>query len=287
MFDLFNFSKRNIKIEYDVITVDDKSGFSSFPNPDDSTKFLLPTLIDNSTEDDSSTNSREIDAQDNSHNHQTNLNLNPTSFWMPDNLCKVCYSCEVPFSMYRRRHHCRLCGQIFCNKCSNYTVDSSVINLSSDKLVRVCRLCHDQLPTITTMNMSMTVREPNHKGETSSIPIKSKNKRIIDSSLSKRLAYIITLFFNYLLYTLLYIILSIYYYIFSFNYIHVYDRAADHLEAIVTKLIESTPLIHEAPTWHNVIINLIRKAIAVVDPAIKGGDSIDIRPYVKLKVSLQ
>ena len=187
MFDLFNFSKRNIKIEYDVITVDDKSGFSSFPNPDDSTKFLLPTLIDNSTEDDSSTNSREIDAQDNSHNHKTNLNLNPTSFWMPDNLCKVCYSCEVPFSMYRRRHHCRLCGQIFCNKCSNYTVDSSVINLSSDKLVRVCRLCHDQLPSITSM--SMTVKEPNYRGETSNIPIKN-NKRIIDPCLSKRLANI-------------------------------------------------------------------------------------------------
>lgn len=33
--------------------------------------------------------------------------------WMPDSLCKQCYSCEAPFTMLRRKHHCRLCGMIF------------------------------------------------------------------------------------------------------------------------------------------------------------------------------
>lgn len=30
----------------------------------------------------------------------------------------VCYGCRSAFSMLNRRHHCRSCGQIFCQKCS-------------------------------------------------------------------------------------------------------------------------------------------------------------------------
>lgn len=42
--------------------------------------------------------------------------------WMPDRLCKTCYSCDTPFTVFRRRHHCRLCGQVFCNTCSGFFV---------------------------------------------------------------------------------------------------------------------------------------------------------------------
>lgn len=42
--------------------------------------------------------------------------------WMPDQLCKQCYACEIPFTVFRRRHHCRLCGQVFCNACSAHFV---------------------------------------------------------------------------------------------------------------------------------------------------------------------
>jgi 1-phosphatidylinositol-3-phosphate 5-kinase len=35
--------------------------------------------------------------------------------WMSDKNCSVCYDCGLPFHFWRRRHHCRLCGQIFCN----------------------------------------------------------------------------------------------------------------------------------------------------------------------------
>ena len=44
---------------------------------------------------------------------------------MPDTMCKVCYNCENPFTIYRRRHHCRMCGQIFCDSCSSFYVDST------------------------------------------------------------------------------------------------------------------------------------------------------------------
>eukprot|EP01117_Protostelium_nocturnum_P012281 TRINITY_DN451_c1_g2_i2.p1 TRINITY_DN451_c1_g2~~TRINITY_DN451_c1_g2_i2.p1 ORF type:complete len:1716 (+),score=603.02 TRINITY_DN451_c1_g2_i2:129-5276(+) len=56
-------------------------------------------------------------------------------FWMPDNQVKLCYDCQAPFSALRRRHHCRLCGQIFCHKCSqNYLK-------MGENLMRVCNSC--------------------------------------------------------------------------------------------------------------------------------------------------
>ena len=51
--------------------------------------------------------------------------------WMPDRLCKTCYSCDAPFTVFRRRHHCRICGQVFCNACSAYFVPASSTTSSS------------------------------------------------------------------------------------------------------------------------------------------------------------
>eukprot|EP01113_Clastostelium_recurvatum_P024294 TRINITY_DN2900_c0_g1_i5.p2 TRINITY_DN2900_c0_g1~~TRINITY_DN2900_c0_g1_i5.p2 ORF type:complete len:129 (-),score=18.87 TRINITY_DN2900_c0_g1_i5:293-679(-) len=34
----------------------------------------------------------------------------------------VCMGCEAAFTFFRRRHHCRKCGQVFCDSCSNHYV---------------------------------------------------------------------------------------------------------------------------------------------------------------------
>ncbi|OEU22088.1 FYVE/PHD zinc finger protein, partial [Fragilariopsis cylindrus CCMP1102] len=61
--------------------------------------------------------------------------------WMPDRLCKTCYSCDAPFTVFRRRHHCRICGQVFCNTCSGYFVPASSNNI----ILRTCKMCFDQV----------------------------------------------------------------------------------------------------------------------------------------------
>ncbi|KAI8360868.1 hypothetical protein EDC96DRAFT_553791 [Choanephora cucurbitarum] len=33
-------------------------------------------------------------------------------FWMPDEQCKECYKCRKPFTLLRRKHHCRICESI-------------------------------------------------------------------------------------------------------------------------------------------------------------------------------
>eukprot|EP00903_Cladosiphon_okamuranus_P005970 g5894.t1 len=69
---------------------------------------------------------------------------NPKMYWMPDEMCRVCYGCHSPFTMFRRRHHCRVCGQIFCHDCSPNHVDGRALGINAS--VRMCNPCAEQLP---------------------------------------------------------------------------------------------------------------------------------------------
>ncbi|XP_055538717.1 putative 1-phosphatidylinositol 3-phosphate 5-kinase isoform X2 [Wyeomyia smithii] len=59
--------------------------------------------------------------------------------WMPDSTSIECYDCSAKFSTFRRKHHCRLCGQIFCTKCCNQVVPGKLINCTGD--LKVCTYC--------------------------------------------------------------------------------------------------------------------------------------------------
>ena len=47
--------------------------------------------------------------------------------WLPDSVSRQCYECSEKFTTFRRRHHCRLCGQIFCSRCCNRTIPGKII----------------------------------------------------------------------------------------------------------------------------------------------------------------
>lgn len=40
-----------------------------------------------------------------------------TPLWVPDELAEQCMQCQTLFSFFQRRHHCRLCGKVFCGRC--------------------------------------------------------------------------------------------------------------------------------------------------------------------------
>jgi len=60
--------------------------------------------------------------------------------WMPDKLCKNCYTCDQPFTMFRRRHHCRLCGQIFCGGCCG-----NFVAVGREEKERHCGECFEEI----------------------------------------------------------------------------------------------------------------------------------------------
>ncbi|CAH1645453.1 unnamed protein product [Spodoptera littoralis] len=56
---------------------------------------------------------------------------------------EVCHRCRVAFSLMVRRHHCRACGQVFCQQCS--AKQSTLPKYGIEKEVRVCDACYDKV----------------------------------------------------------------------------------------------------------------------------------------------
>ncbi|EJT99012.1 ubiquitin binding protein [Dacryopinax primogenitus] len=54
-----------------------------------------------------------------------------------------CMRCREPFTMTFRKHHCRNCGQTFCQSCSSYTSRLDHFGINTE--VRVCKDCHDKM----------------------------------------------------------------------------------------------------------------------------------------------
>uniref|UniRef100_A0A6Q2YPP7 RUN and FYVE domain containing 2 n=1 Tax=Esox lucius TaxID=8010 RepID=A0A6Q2YPP7_ESOLU len=69
---------------------------------------------------------------------EANKALQGGQVWLKDKEATHCKLCEKEFSISRRKHHCRNCGEIFCNACS----DNELPLPASPKPVRVCDTCH-------------------------------------------------------------------------------------------------------------------------------------------------
>lgn len=75
-------------------------------------------------------------------------------YWIPDKKSKQCYECSEKFTTFRRRHHCRVCGQIFCSQCCNQKIPGKIVGCTGD--LRTCTYCckivlaHLQSPEVGT-----------------------------------------------------------------------------------------------------------------------------------------
>ncbi|GFO21195.1 Rabenosyn-5 [Plakobranchus ocellatus] len=93
--------------------------------------------------------------------------------WVPDSEVPACLNCGKSFSLFTRRHHCRLCGGIMCDKCSEIMASSyaqklinpahsfagegflkrsnsntslnSLMGADGEAVMRVCRTCRKLL----------------------------------------------------------------------------------------------------------------------------------------------
>ncbi|TNM98783.1 RUN and FYVE domain-containing protein 1 [Takifugu flavidus] len=58
--------------------------------------------------------------------------------WLKDDEATHCKQCQKEFSIARRKHHCRNCGDIYCSSCSS----NELALPSYPRPVRVCDVCH-------------------------------------------------------------------------------------------------------------------------------------------------
>jgi len=62
---------------------------------------------------------------------------------VPDHLRPACPSCDIVFSIpLKRRHHCRLCADVFCDTCSSHRVLLPLEGAQYEKPVRICNQCN-------------------------------------------------------------------------------------------------------------------------------------------------
>ncbi|CAI9766054.1 unnamed protein product [Fraxinus pennsylvanica] len=70
------------------------------------------------------------------------------NFWMPDQSCRVCYECDSQFTLFNRRHHCRLCGRVFCARCTSNWIPTSSSDPKTPRedcdKIRVCNFCFEE-----------------------------------------------------------------------------------------------------------------------------------------------
>ena len=67
--------------------------------------------------------------------------------WTPDAQSNCCSLCKTEFSTFFRRHHCRQCGTLVCDNCSNRRV---LIPHLSNLPVRSCDSCYEELSEAQT-----------------------------------------------------------------------------------------------------------------------------------------
>jgi 1-phosphatidylinositol-3-phosphate 5-kinase len=61
-------------------------------------------------------------------------------FWMKDENAKDCFNCGQSFSTFRRKHHCRTCGQIFDARCTSLV---SARPFGQPGTLRLCKPCEE------------------------------------------------------------------------------------------------------------------------------------------------
>lgn len=76
-----------------------------------------------------------------------------------DHTTNNCYKCNILFSMFLRRHHCRACGRMFCYNCSKWEshipLDLITYNNKEEWIVNILdkqRICQDCHTLITKYN---------------------------------------------------------------------------------------------------------------------------------------
>lgn len=99
------------------------------------------------------------------HSNRPKSSILSKEFWMKDENARDCFRCGEPFTTFRRKHHCRSCGQIFDNKCTTL-VSGAYFDMPGP--VRVCKQC--EIPIISHDDDSSDYSDDNTTADLSARP---------------------------------------------------------------------------------------------------------------------
>lgn len=72
-------------------------------------------------------------------------------YWLDDATAVKCRDCDRKFTTFLRRHHCRICGKIFCHNCTRF-IEGDKFNHKG--MMRVCFFCDNKLVNYENYNSS-------------------------------------------------------------------------------------------------------------------------------------
>ena len=68
-------------------------------------------------------------------------NLDKKVHWVPNKAIKICSNCSKKFSVFKRKHHCRICGKIYCSDCVKPIQIPSVKQVLFNRRFKICCKC--------------------------------------------------------------------------------------------------------------------------------------------------
>lgn len=126
--------------------------------------------------DNTQTEQKFLSKRDSANRMDNFLNNKRPQCWIDDSTVTSCHRCNKAFSYTLRKHHCRLCGRIYCYVCSNYqshiptsllsheskkgtwsSCISSYLNNNDGHKYRVCKKCHDFIERIENVQQLIEI----------------------------------------------------------------------------------------------------------------------------------
>ncbi|XP_053829504.1 FYVE and coiled-coil domain-containing protein 1 isoform X4 [Vidua macroura] len=108
--------------------------------------------------------------------------LNAEQRWQGDTEVNHCLDCQREFSWMVRRHHCRMCGRIFCYYCCN----NYMVTKLGGKKERCCRACFNK-PRVIVDSTDDSGSSANQEGSpaSSESPVSPSERAFVASEASK------------------------------------------------------------------------------------------------------
>ncbi|XP_047908973.2 FYVE and coiled-coil domain-containing protein 1 isoform X3 [Anser cygnoides] len=102
--------------------------------------------------------------------------------WQGDTEVNHCLDCQREFSWMVRRHHCRMCGRIFCYYCCN----NYMVTKPGGKKERCCKACFSK-PRVIVDNADDSGSSANQEGSPGSLesPLSPEERAFVASEASK------------------------------------------------------------------------------------------------------